>query len=132
MAANPKPPNYSNIPPRQPLDDHAKVDLVPRQTKFPWPIFAFIVGLVILAVIIYVVGRHGNSRIPAGAEAPRQPTGQQVQLTNVQMVPSPAGGAMYLEAVLHNAGNSAIIGLQVIGNFIGDDGRPLRAETSKS
>lgn len=61
-------------------------------------------------------------RTPSGAEVPRQPTGEQIQLTQVQTVPSPVGDSLYLNAMLHNAGNSAITGAQVNAQFVGANG----------
>jgi hypothetical protein len=40
----------------------------------------------------------------------------------LQIVPAPTGGALYLNAVLHNAGNSAITGAQVTAQFEGKNG----------
>ncbi len=59
---------------------------------------------------------------PSGAEAPRQPTSEQIQLTEVQTVPSPTGDSLYLNALLHNTGNSAITGVQVQPQFSGANG----------
>ena len=129
MAANPNLPNYPDIPPRRPKDDHAKVDLI-KQSKFPWPIVAFIIGLVILAaIVLYIALPTHLTRPPAGSVVPAQPTGQQIQLTNINMVAGPVGGALYVEAVLHNTGNSEIIGVQVEGVFLGNNGQSLETET---
>lgn len=128
MAANPNLPDFPDIPPRRPKDDHAKLQLV-KQGKFPWPIVAFVIGLAILAAIILYIALPSNTRRPAaGSVIPAQPTAQQIQFTNINIATGPAGGALYVEAVLHNAGNSEIIGVQVEGQFFGDKGQSLETE----
>jgi hypothetical protein len=122
MATNPKLPDFPDIPPRKPTSEPAKLHLV-RQSKFPWPIVALIVGAALLVTIISVLPKAPRvARTPSGAEVPRQPTGEQIQLTQVQIVPSPVGDSLYLNAILHNTGNSAITGIQVNAQFMGADG----------
>ena len=129
MAANPNLPDFPDIPPRRPTDDHAKLQLV-KQGMFPWPIVAFVIGLVILAAIILYIALPSNTkRPPAGSVIPAQSTGQQIQLTDIRLVPGPTGGALYVEALLHNAGKSEIIGAQVEGEFFGVNGQSLETET---
>lgn len=129
MAANPKLPDFPDIPPRRREDDHAKLHLV-KQGKFPWPIMAVLIGLVILAAIILYIALPSNMKQPpAGSVIPPQPTAQQIQFTNVSMASGPAGGALYVQALLHNTGNSEIIGVQVEGEFFGENGQSLETET---
>lgn len=128
MSANPKLPDYPDIPPRRSKDDHARVDLI-KQGKFPWPIVAVAIGLIILAGIILYLDLPSNTRrAPAGSLVPPQPTGQQIQLTNIRLVPDPTGGALYEEALLHNTGTSEIIGVQVEGEFFGNKGQSLESQ----
>lgn len=125
MAANPNLPDYPDIPPR-PKNDHPKVIQLKRG-KFPWPLLAILVGLAILATIILYLGRPSNR--PAAGIVSTEPTAQQIQLTNMRMTVGPAGGAVYLQALLHNAGNSEIVGAQIEGRFIGNNGQSLEAQT---
>jgi hypothetical protein len=123
MATNPKLPDYPNIPPRKPVDDHTKVRTI-RQSKFPWTIVAIIIGAALLiAVIGFFPKGPRKVTAPAGAQIPPQPTAAQVEFTNVELEPSPAGGALYLKAMLHNAGDTAITGVQVGARFLGADGK---------
>ena len=131
MATNPKLPDYPDIPPRRPADDHTKVRMI-RQSKFPWSIVAIIIGA---ALIIAVIGffPKGPRKVtaPAGAQIPPQPTAAQVEFTGVQIDPSPVGDALYLKAVLHNAGDTAITGVQVNAQFIGANGAAAGSELGK-
>jgi hypothetical protein len=122
MATNPKLPDFPDIPPRKSSNEPAKLHLI-RQSKFPWPIVALIVGAALLVTIISVLPRAPRvARTPSAAQIPRQPTLQQIQLTDVQIVPAPVGDSLYLNALLHNAGNSAITGVQVNARFMGSNG----------
>jgi len=127
MAANPNLPDFPDIPPRRPKDDHAKLQLV-KQGKFPWPIVAFIIGLVILAAILFYLAFPSNNRKPGAGTVPAQPTGQQIQLSDIRMTLGPVGGALYVEALLHNAGSSEIIGVRLQGEFLGKNGQSLEME----
>ncbi len=57
MATNPKLPDYPDIPPRKPSGEPAKVHTI-RQSKFPWPIVALIVGAALLVTIISVLPKR--------------------------------------------------------------------------
>jgi hypothetical protein len=129
MATNPKFADYHNFPQRRPKDDHARVELI-RQSKFPWPMLALIAGAALLIAIIAVLPRGPHvTKPPAAAAVPQQPTAEQIQLSAIKVVPSPVGGALYLDAMLHNTGNSAVTGVQVQGQFLGKKGQPLQTET---
>lgn len=129
MATNPKLPDYrSNLGPK-PAHEHGKVQMI-RQGKFPWPIIALIVAAVLLIIVTAVLPRTPRlMRPPNAAQVPQQPTVDQVQLTNLKISPAPVGGALYLTAVLHNTGNSAMTGVQVQAQFLGRNGPVLATET---
>ncbi|HZP16701.1 MAG TPA: hypothetical protein VFB00_01955 [Terriglobales bacterium] len=130
MATNPKLPDYPHIPPRRPADDHAKVRMI-RQSKFPWPIVALIAGAALLITIIVILPRAPQiGRSPSAGEVPQQPTAEQIQLTNEQITPAPAGDGLYFTAVLHNTGNTEITGVQVKAQFLGRNGEILSGETA--
>jgi hypothetical protein len=130
MATNPKLPDYPSISSRRPANEHGKVQLI-RQSKFPWPILAIITGAALLVVIIAVLPKVPHlSNVPSGAEIPKQPTADQVELTNVKITPAPTGDATYLTAMLHNTGNSEITGVQVQAEFLGRNG-PVLASVTK-
>jgi hypothetical protein len=122
MATNPKLPDYPNIPPRKQGDDHAKVQMI-RQSKFPWPLLAIIVGAALLAAIIAILPKGPHvTKPPAAAEIPQQPTASQIQVSNVRLAPAPVGDSVYLTAMLRNTGNSEITGAQVDARFPGNNG----------
>jgi hypothetical protein len=127
MATNPKLPDFPNIPPRRSGDDHAKVQMI-RKSKFPWPILMLIVVAALIIAIISILPRGPKTtQAPTNAEIPPQPTASQVQFSDFQIVPTPAGGAsttgaVYLDAMLHNAGTTAITGVQVSATFVGKNG----------
>jgi len=121
MATSPKPPDYSRIPPADQQNPHARVQRL-RGGKFPWIIFAIIVAAAILIVIFAVLWRAPNPTAPAGAVVPQQPTGQQVEFTNLLLVPAPVSNAVYLDGVLHNAGKTAITGVEVKATFLRNSG----------
>jgi hypothetical protein len=130
MATNPKLPDYPNVLPRRPKDDHARVEMI-RQSKFPWPPVALLAGAVLLIAIFLLLPRAPHlAKAPSGAEVPQQPTASQVQLTNVSIAPSPVGGSFYLNAVLHNAGSTALTGVQVNGQFKGPNGVSAGSSTA--
>jgi len=130
MATNPKLPDYENVPPRRTKDDHARVEMI-KQGKFPWPLMALLAGVVLLLVIFLVLPKAPHlTNAPTGAEVPQQPTASQVQLTNVSIAPSPVGGSLYLNAVLHNAGSTALTGVQVNGQFMGSNGVSAGSSTA--
>jgi hypothetical protein len=127
MATNPKIPD-SNLPPR-PDHVHGKVQVI-RKGKFPWPLVALIIGAAILAAIIGFLPRTPHvAPPPTASEVPQQPTAEQVQLSNMKIASSPAGGALYLTGVLHNTGNNAITGVQVQAEFLGRNGPVLENVT---
>src|SRR5215472_6110903 len=125
MATNPKMPDFPNAPPRRPGGEHGKVQMI-RTSKFPWPLLALVAAAALLIAIIAVLPRGPHvTGPPSAAQVPRQPTAEQIQLTNVKIVPAPAGDAVYLDAVLHNVGNTEITGAQVNAQFLGKNGQPL-------
>jgi hypothetical protein len=129
MATNPKLPDFSDVPPRRPEHEHAKVQTI-RKSKFPWPILILIAGAALLIAIFGLLPRTPHvTTPPTGAQLPQQPTAEQVQLTNLKLAPAPAGGAAYLTALLHNTGNTAITGVQVQAEFIGRNGPVLATLT---
>ena len=130
MATNPKLPDFPDIPPRKSdkASENAKVQMI-KSSKFPWPIVILIVGAALIAAIIAVLPRTPHvGRTPAGAQIPRQPTATQVELTNVELAPSPVGNALYLNALLRNAGSTALTGVQVSAQFITANGTVAASE----
>lgn len=127
MATSPNLPDSPNIPPRRPGDDHAKVQGI-RKGKFPWPVLMLVVLAALIIAILAILPRGPKiTKAPDNANVPPQPTASQVQLSQLEVVPAPAGGArtggaLYLDAMLHNAGTTAITGVEVSATFMGDAG----------
>ncbi len=109
MATNPKIPEQRDI--------HPKFRLQPK-TRIPWPWVAVVIaGLLLLAMIIYLP-RAPRQEMPANAaQVPPQPTGSQIQFTNLKVVPAPVGGSVYLQGMLVNQGQTAINGVLVEAAF---------------
>jgi hypothetical protein len=129
MATNPKLPDYPDIPPRQPANEHGKVQNI-KKSKFPWPLVILIVGAALLIAIFALLPKAPHlATPPTGAQVPQQPTADQVQLTNIKLAPAPVGGAAYMTALLHNTGNTAITGVQVQAEFLGRNGPVLNTVT---
>ena len=129
MATNPKLPDYPDIPPRQPANEHGKVQII-KKSKFPWPLVILIAGAALLIAIFALLPKAPHlTAPPTGAQVPQQPTADQVQLTNIKLAPAPVGGAAYMTAMLHNTGNTAITGVQVQAEFLGRNGPVLNTVT---
>ena len=83
--------------------------------KVPWPLLMLLVLVVAIIAIITVLPRGGeNTKAP-------------VQLGQLEIVPAAAGGgntrsAVYVDAVLHNAGTRAIAEVEVSATFVENDG----------
>jgi hypothetical protein len=116
MATNPRIPEQH---------DHATVHAEEsRKRAFPVPLIILIVAAAILGTLIYYLPRTPKAEPePTGAITPAQPTNGQVRLTDVSLASSPVGNQIYINAVLHNAGNTAINGVVVNVSFPGSNGK---------
>lgn len=127
MATNPR------IPERRD-DKELKLHLRQHAPKSgaPWVPIALIVAAVLLIALIAFLPRAPKAtQTPSAAEIPPQPTGEQIQFTNIKLVPSPVGSAVALNAIMTNAGGTDITGVAVDGKFLGQDGRVLATERAK-
>ncbi|MGE5207653.1 MAG: DUF2393 family protein [Chlamydiota bacterium] len=123
MATNPQYPE----PQRPHL--HPRLQIPPKR-RFPWPLIAIIIAAAILAALIWWLPQTPKKQLPPNAATvPAQPTGNQIQLTNLKMTPSPVGSAFYVEGMLYNNGNSDITGVQVQAKFQGANGQVLETQT---
>lgn len=123
MATNPQ------FPEQQRPHLHPRLQTPPKQ-RFPWPLIAIIIAAAILAALIWWLPQTPKKQLPPNAAAvPAQPTGDQIQLTNLKMTPSTTGSAFYVEGMLYNNGNSDITGVQVQAAFHGINGQVLGAQT---
>jgi Protein of unknown function (DUF3426) len=125
MATNPQspPPKGPQLAPRM----H-----VPRKKQFPWPIVVLLVAAALLLIIVVKIPTTPKKvQPPSAAQIPPQPTAGQVELSNVTLTPSPVGGALALQAMLHNNGNTDITGIQVQGTFHGSSGQVVGSQNAK-
>ena len=134
MATSPKLPDFPDIPPRKTggdHDDHAKVQRL-KQGKFPWWILAVIVAAAMVITVFVVLWRTPNATKSAAGQPqiPKQPTTDQIELTNLRLVHAPAGGSIYVDALLHNAGTTAVTGVQVQAEFLNRTGESLATATA--
>jgi len=126
MATSPKMPP---VPRRRYPDDHARLYLV-RKRRFPWIYVALgVVAAMVIAILLYLPHMPQVTPSAAGAEVPSQPTNQQVQLSGITLTPAPVGGALYLDGTIHNAGQTAINGVEVRATFAGTTGRSLGTQS---
>jgi uncharacterized protein DUF2393 len=108
---------------------HPRLQTPPKRS-FPWPLIAIIIAAAILAALIWWLPQTPKKQLPPNAAAvPAQPTGDQIQLTNLKMTPSTVGSAFYVEGMLYNNGNSDITGVQVQAQFHGANGQVLETQT---
>ncbi len=125
MATNPQRPPE---PPRL-KDDHAHVVTTKARNAW-WPIVIIVVAAAILVALIVWLPRSPHQVAPpSAAQVPPQPTGSQIQFTNLRMsTPTPAG-AVNLTGSLLNNGNQAITGVTVEATFRGINGNNLETKT---
>lgn len=117
MATNPKFPEQRDI--------HPKFRLQPK-SRVPWVWVAIIVAALILLTLIIFLPRAPRQEMPANAaQVPPQPTGSQIQFTNLKLAPAPTGGAVYLQGMLVNTGQTAINGVMVDATFQSANGATL-------
>ena len=123
MATNPQ------FPEQQRPHLHPRLQTPPKR-RFPWPLIAIIIAAAILAALIWWLPQTPKKQLPPDAAAvPAQPTGDQIQLTNLKMTPSTVGSAFYVEGMLFNSGNTDLTGVQVQAAFHGINGQVLETQT---
>lgn len=81
--------------------------------KIPWPVLML---FVLAALIIEII-----TILPRGRKTTKAP----VQLSQLEIVPAPTVGGrsgVYLDALLHNTGTTAITDVEVGATFVGNNG----------
>ncbi len=123
MATNPKFPNMGPTP----VPQHPRIPSPKKQ--FPWALIAIIVAAAILAGIIYWLPQAPKAQTPpTAAQVPQQPTGSQIQLSNLKITPAPGGGSFYLDGTLINNGNTTVNGLTAELSFKNAQGQTLETQ----
>jgi hypothetical protein len=126
MATSPR------IPPDQrgpvPVD---RETLRPKRPSSGWPgvLAAIVLLLLLLGAVFYFLPRTPKATAPpVGADVPPQPTGDQLQFSNVKISRAPAGGAMFLQGTVMNTGTTAVNGVVVEVRFNNEQGQVLTSE----
>ena len=100
------------------------------QSKFPWPLVAIVVAAVILAVFLFYLPRAPKrGPNPTAADVPPQPFGQTLQITNLKVQPSPAGGSVYIQGTVSNASPKKINDITVVARFFDKAGSVVAQDT---
>ncbi len=118
MATNPRIPEDRDVHPK--LQEQFQ-----PKSRVPWVLVAIIVAAAILAALIIWLPRTPRQWTPSGAQVPPQPTGSQLQFTDLHITSAPTGGAIYLEGKMVNTGPTSVNGVQVNATFKGIDGSNL-------
>lgn len=130
MATNPKIPDERRFERRDDLN--ARLRENQPKSGAPWvPIALIVAAALLIALIAFLPRAPKAAPIPSQADVPAQPTGQQIQLSNIKLVPSPDGKSVALNALLTNAGNTDITGAAVDGKFVGQDGTTVATLRTK-
>jgi hypothetical protein len=120
MATNPIPPQRGD------KNDHARMTLVRgTQRRGWWPLLILLVAAALLIAIVALMPR-GQRRMtppPSAAEVPPQPTGNQVQLSDLKLVAPTPNGSGRLTGTVFNAGTTGISSIMAQAAFMGSDGR---------
>jgi len=124
MATNPRIPDPTTLPT---LREQKKK---PSSGSPLVPIGILIAAVLLIALILWMPRSPRGTAGPSSAAVPAQPTGGQVQITNVQFSPAPVGQSMYIYATVFNAGTTAINGLSMNVAFADQSGTQLPATTA--
>jgi hypothetical protein len=122
MATNPRIPDRHDVPTLQ--EQKAKKPASPLV-----PLGILVAALLLIALIIWLPRTPKNTAAPTGATIPAQPTGEQIQFTDVRLSPAPVGGQLYIYGKLFNGGNNTINGVRARVTFPGQNGQPLDTVT---
>ena len=124
MATNPRIPEHRDLP--------TLVAQKRKRSSAPWVLFGIFVAAIILAAILIWLPRDPRpTNAPSNAAIPSQPTGSQVQLSNIRLSSAPLGGQMYIYARLWNTGQTTINGVLVNVTFPGKDEKPVATFASR-
>jgi hypothetical protein len=100
------------------------------ESKFPWPLVAVVVAALILAVFLFYLPRTPKrGPNPTAGGVPQQPFGQQLQITNLKVQPSPAGGNVYIQGTVSNASPKKINEVTVVTRFYDKAGNVVLQDT---
>jgi hypothetical protein len=120
------------LPPKAPQRGPQEVLRFERVKKrsFPWPLLAIILAAAVLLELIVWLPRISKV-LPeaAGAQAPAQTAGHQIQFSSFKMTAAPVGNAFYLDGLLVNNGNADLTAVQVQVDFLGQNEQMVGSQT---
>jgi len=123
MATNPRIPDRHDVPT---LQEQRR-----KKPGSPWvPLGLLAAALLLIALIVWLPRTPKNTVPPSGAVVPAQPTGNQVQFTDLRLSPSTVGDQLYIYGKLFNGGNVTINGLVARVTFSGQNNQPLGTVTA--
>ena len=128
MATNPR------IPDSFEPEKHRRGELRPEKPSsgIPGVVLAIIAAIAILAAILYFMPRAPKvTAPPTNATVPAQPTGNQIQVKDLQMSAAPTGGSLYLQGQVNNQGTTDITGVDVEVVLHGQDGAVVHQQATK-
>lgn len=121
---NPEPPQ------RSPQDIHPKLPPQKKGLEI-WPIVILVVAAAILISLVVFLPRAPRKGVPpSAAQVPPQPTGAQVQLTNLKLSTPVPPGSVQITGEIFNAGQTAINEIQVQATFESSQGQQLLTLTA--
>ncbi len=124
MATNPRIPDRHDVPTLQEQRKNKK----PATPLVP---IGILVAAILLIVLVVWLPRTPKASVPpSGAVVPAQPTGNQVQLTDLRLSPATIGGQMYIYGKLFNAGPTTINGASARVTFSDQNNQPISTVTS--
>jgi len=123
MATNPRIPDRHDVPT---LQEQRR-----KKPGSPWvPLGLLAAALLLTALIVWLPRAPKQSMAPTGATVPAQPTGNQVQLTDLRLSPAPVGDQLYIYGRMLNHGGTTINGVSARVTFPGANGQPIGTITA--
>jgi hypothetical protein len=121
MATNPRIPDQRDrkgpvLAPKMELQDKR------GRSWLPW--LALLAGVAMLAAILYYMPRAPKaSAPPAAATVPNQPTGAQLQLSQLQLSAPGPDGSVNLDGMIFNNGNTPVLAITAEATFRDQSGQ---------
>lgn len=129
MATNPRIPD--SLDPKEPSHTGGLRPEKPKSGR-TGVLLAILAALLLLGAIFYYMPQAPKATAPStAADVPQQPTGEQIQLQNINVSRAPVGSSMYIQARLNNNGQQTINGVVAQVKFRAEDGSILATESAE-